>query len=471
MYLSQGLINKYMPDEIFSRFDKYGITLNDCCHWCTDSSRDFRKGTAKKITVSFRYSYSKKLDIIFNFGFIREFRKFKNRKNNADKKNNLKQKYIFCVISVNFVLAFPVGKNYLKDNYNWNRMSWRRIVTEDYEFDTIIKECGFIGKDTDYKYTKKKVDQIIKNLHLSETVLNTLFLCDEAKEELKIRYEMNISFLAKLILPLIKTYRKQYLERDGLAENAPPGLTQGETDDEKKEWLSIIDDIIFSLRWHIEVDIICDTPEKIAFFEEYYGQYIFSKDDEDKWMAQYHDSVSRAIKAFELFGKFFVRKSDIPDYDLINLNMSIAKRILPKIKAYRKMFLERHENLNDLNNGPYASLHEYLNDEDKERLVEKGYFVNEMSDGAKAFLVADEDKRWLMTIDEIIYAMRWCLDVDMLNETPKKTAFFKEYYGQYIPYEEDKDRHIEQYDDSLYRAKRGFMSFGYFLSHCGDYIK
>jgi hypothetical protein len=496
MYLSSYLINKYMPDEIFFRFDQYGITLNDCCHCCTDSLRDFIKGLAKKITVSFIYSYSQKLDLIFDFGFIREFRKFKSRKNNADKKNNSKPKYIFCVIRVHFVLALPVEKNPLKDNYNWSRMSWRRIVTEDSEFDTIIKECGFIGKDADYKYTKKKVDQIIKNLHLCETVLNILFLCDEAKKEFRIKYELNSSFLAKLILPLIKAYRKQYIERDSFANNAPPGLTQGETDDEKKEWLSVIDDIIFSLRWHIEVDIINETSENVAFFEEYYGRYISFKEDWVKQFEQNGDSFSQSRKGFELFGKFFVRKSDIPDYDLINLDISIAKRILPKIKAYREMFLERHENLNDLINVTYATLQECLSDEEKERIPDKNdvdefeqlsnaineqcsepeYFtpssdllklpVIEMSDEVKAQVTANENKQWLAIIDKIIYAMRWCLEVDMLNETYKKTAFFKEYYGQYIPPEEDKDKHIEQYDDSLYRAKRGFMSFGYFLSNC-----
>jgi len=219
------------------------------------------------------------------------------------------------------------------------------------------------------------------------------------------------------------------------------------------------------------VDIINETPETVAFYEEYYGLYISFREDWGKQIKQDVDASSRARKGLELFGKFFVRKSDVPDYDLINLDKSIAKRVLPKIKVYREMFLRKHENLNDLNNGPHASLEEYLNDEDKKRIADTTDNENELSDGAKVYFGADEDKRWLMTIDEIIYAMRWCLEVDMLNETPKKTAFFKEFYGQYIPPEEDKDKHIEQYDDSLYRAKRGFMSFGYFLSNCGGYVR
>jgi len=240
------------------------------------------------------------------------------------------------------------------------------------------------------------------------------------------------SFLIKRILPEIKAYRKQYLERD---------VPQGESDDEKKEWLAVIDEIIFSFRWRLEVDILFDPPKKIAFYKEYYGQYISFEDDKDKHFEQYADSSRRASKSFELFGKFFVRKSDVPDYDLINLNISIAKRVLPKIKAYREIFLKKNKNLNGLNNGPYASLQEYLSDEDKERIADISDVENELSDGAKAFFGADEEKRWLMTIDEIIYAMRWCLEAD-------------------------KDKLNEQYDDSLYRAKRGFMSFGYFLSNC-----
>ena len=279
------------------------------------------------------------------------------------------------------------------------------------------------------------------------------------------------SYLAKRILPLIKAYRQQYLEREGFTNNAPLELPQEGKDGEKKEWLAVIDDIIFSLRWLIAEDILFDTPEKIAFFKEYYGQYIAYNDDNQKHLAQYDDASSRARKGFELYGRFFVRKSDVPDYDLIDLNMSIAKRILPKIKAYRKKFLKRHKNLNSLNNGPYASLQEYLSDEDKKRIADKSDVENEMCDGVKAFLGADEDKRWLISIDEIIYAMRWCLEADMLNETSKKIAFFKEYYGQYVSPEVNKDKHIEQYDDSLYRAKRGFMSFGYFLSHCGGYVR
>jgi len=242
------------------------------------------------------------------------------------------------------------------------------------------------------------------------------------------------SYLIKRILPEIKAYRKRYLEHD---------VPQMETDDEKKDWLTVIDDIIFSFRWCLEVDILFDPPKKIAFFKEYYGQYISFEDDKDKHMEQYDNSLSRAYKSFELFGKFFVRKSDVPDNGLINLDISIAKRILPKIRAYREMFLKKNKDL-----GIYNKLFEYS----KEK-------------------IQDEIKEWLTVIDETIYAMRWCLEVDMINETPQKTAFFKEYYGQYISSEEDKDKHIEQYDDSLYRAKRGFMLFGYFLSDCRGNVK
>jgi len=285
------------------------------------------------------------------------------------------------------------------------------------------------------------------------------------------------SYLIKRILPHIKAYRKRYLEHD---------VPQGETDGEKKEWLAVIDEIIFSFRWQLEVDILFDPPNKIAFYKEYYGQYISFEDDKDKHMQQYGDSLSRAYKSFELFGKFFVRKSDVPDYDLINLNISIAKRVLPKIKAYREMFLKKNENLNNMNIEPYASLQEYIQEsmsyEEKNRISvindvdedvdELDQLLTAINAGCSepgdykpvSDLTAEECKDWLKVIDEIIYAMRWCLEADMFNETPKKTAFFKEYYGQYTPPEEDENKYIEQLDDSLYRAKRGFMFFGYFLS-------
>jgi hypothetical protein len=172
--------------------------------------------------------------------------------------------------------------------------------------------------------------------------------------------------------------------------------------------------------------------------------------------------IGRCISNFKRVFQTIFRKSHISDYDLISFDSYLAKRTLPKIKAYREMFLKRNKNHEVLNNAPPISPQEEMSDEEKACLAT-------MSDGEKLWsaLVNDEEKLLLVNIDEIIYAMRWCLEVDMLNETPEKTAFFKEYYVQYISPEDDKDKHIEQYDDSLYRAKRGFMSFGWFLSRCG----
>jgi hypothetical protein len=179
-----------------------------------------------------------------------------------------------------------------------------------------------------------------------------------------------------------------------------------------------------------------DTIEKIAFFKEYCGQYIAYNGEGswDKHKEQYDDSISRVIKGLELFGRFFVRKSNMPDYDLINLDTSIAKSILPKIKAYRQMFLKRNKNLDVHNYAPHASPQEEMSDEEKELAAAINDTEKDWSDGVKAWIAAakDEEKGCLMNIDEIIYAMRWCLEVDMLNETSEKIAFFKEYYGQYI---------------------------------------
>jgi hypothetical protein len=137
------------------------------------------------------------------------------------------------------------------------------------------------------------------------------------------------------------------------------------------------------------------------------------------------------------------------------------------------MYLKRNKDFEALNKVPLASPQEEMSDEEKAWVTDIGDAEKDMSDGEKLWsaLVNDEEKLLLLNIDEIIYAMRWCLEVDMLNETPEKIAFYKEYYGQYISPVNDKDKHIEQYDDSLYRAKRGFMSLGWFLSRCGEYVR
>jgi hypothetical protein len=268
-------------------------------------------------------------------------------------------------------------------------------------------------------------------------------------------------FLYKCVLQKIKAYRERYIEQKSLK------VPTGKTGDDDEDWVTVIDDIIFTLRWHLDTDILEDTPEHIVFFKDYYGVNIDTKDGRDKRMELYNDSVRRAIKGFELFDRFFVRKTDMPDYDLISLDVSIAKCVLPKIKAYREMFIKGNKNLEGFNNGPYASLQEYIGDKEKERMAaDVDTDWNEMSDGYKVAMMADEDKLWLIIIDETIYAMRWVLEVDMLNETHEKKAFFEEFYGWYVSQEDDKDKYIEQYDDSLYRAKRGFMSFGRFLSKC-----
>jgi hypothetical protein len=126
-------------------------------------------------------------------------------------------------------------------------------------------------------------------------------------------------YLAKRILPKIKAYRDNYLERE--VREIPPELLSDdlifhntvrifldeEISNEENLWITVMNEIIFAMRWILEADIITDTPEKIAFFKEYYGRYIAYEDDEQKHYEQTSDAEKRAQKGFELFGKFFTR--------------------------------------------------------------------------------------------------------------------------------------------------------------------
>jgi hypothetical protein len=257
-------------------------------------------------------------------------------------------------------------------------------------------------------------------------------------------------YLSKRILKLIKDYRKRYMER------------KEEMSDEKEEWLAVLDKIIFGLRWIIEVNMFKTSKKHIKFFKDYYGQYLGKKSLE-KYFKQFDDSVSRMHDGFMLFGRFFVRESDKPDHDLNKLNISLAKIVLPKITAYRKRFLEQNKKLEVFNNLSLSSMIDELSIEEKEEIAT-------MTDEEKIWIVATSGddgpkKEYLINQNEIIYAMRWCLEVDNLNDTSKKIKFFKEYFGEDITFY-DKEKSLMIYDKSLLRAKRGFMSFGWFLSNC-----
>jgi hypothetical protein len=116
------------------------------------------------------------------------------------------------------------------------------------------------------------------------------------------------------------------------------------------------------------------------------------------------------------------RKSHISNYDLMDLDSYLAKCILPKIKAYRKRYLER-----EVIEVPNVSEVMHL-------LSQEGYVTSSYKE------MDEEMKAWVTVMDEIIFAMRWRLEV---HGGTKEIEFFKEYYGQFIAYEDDKDKHFD----------------------------
>jgi hypothetical protein len=138
------------------------------------------------------------------------------------------------------------------------------------------------------------------------------------------------------------------------------------------------------------------------------------------------------------------RKSHISNYDLMDLDYYLAGRILPVIKAFRKRYLER-----ECREVPPLIFQQVFNS------VSLVYSDEEISNGEKA---------WVAVMDEIIFAMRWCLEASVNGHSPKKIAFFKEYYGQYTAYEDDEDKYYKQISDAEKRAQKGFETFGKFFT-------
>ena len=141
------------------------------------------------------------------------------------------------------------------------------------------------------------------------------------------------------------------------------------------------------------------------------------------------------------------RKSHISDYDLMDLDAYFAKRIIPKIKAYRENYMKRQVR-------EYPPL---LFQDTPSIGVPLVFSKGEMS---------DEEKAWVAVMDEIIFAMRWLLEAANRGDTPDKIAFFKEYYGEYVTFDDDEDRHRynKQDSDAEKRAQKGFEAFGKFFS-------
>jgi hypothetical protein len=84
-------------------------------------------------------------------------------------------------------------------------------------------------------------------------------------------------YLAKRILPKIKAYRENYLERDvreipplifqgnQAFHNVPLVCSEGEMSDEEKAWIAVMDEIIFAMRWRLEASGNDYSPKRIAF--------------------------------------------------------------------------------------------------------------------------------------------------------------------------------------------------------------
>lgn len=138
------------------------------------------------------------------------------------------------------------------------------------------------------------------------------------------------------------------------------------------------------------------------------------------------------------------RKSHISVYDLMDLHAYLAKRILPKIIAYKKEYLAH-------GGGEFPDrLFQDVQSSDSVALV--------LSDTGE---LTEEEKAWVGVIDEIIFAMRWLLES---GHPMAKEGFYNEYYGAFVPYEDNKDKYFEQISTAEKRAQKGFELFGKFFT-------
>jgi hypothetical protein len=143
------------------------------------------------------------------------------------------------------------------------------------------------------------------------------------------------------------------------------------------------------------------------------------------------------------FFQTIFRKSHISTYDLMDLDAYLAKRILPKIVAYRENYLNR-----EIIEYPQELFYE-----------ENSYFNIPLYFSETG--VPEEEKSWIWVMDEIIFAMRWLLNVDKgLSEE----AFIKEYYGAFVSLEENEVKYFEQIHFAEKRAQKGFELFGKFFT-------
>jgi len=140
-----------------------------------------------------------------------------------------------------------------------------------------------------------------------------------------------------------------------------------------------------------------------------------------------------------------IRKSHISDYDLMDLDTYLAKRILPKIVAYKKKYLTRQ-------------VREYppLLFQDEQRIHDVPLCFSDTGE------LSEEEKVWVGVMDEIIFAMRWLLNV---YKGRTEEAFFKEYYGAFVSCKDNKEKYYEQVFLAEKRAQKGFELFGKFFTN------
>jgi hypothetical protein len=138
------------------------------------------------------------------------------------------------------------------------------------------------------------------------------------------------------------------------------------------------------------------------------------------------------------------RKSHISDYDLMDLDAYLAKRILPKIAAYKKKYLTRQ-------------VREYppLLFQDEQPFHDVPLCFSDTGE------LSEEEKAWAGVMDEIIFAMRWLLNV---GKGGTEEAFFKEYYGAFVLFKDNKEKYFEQISLAEKRAQKGFELFGKFFT-------
>ena len=116
-------------------------------------------------------------------------------------------------------------------------------------------------------------------------------------------------------------------------------------------------------------------------------------------------------------------KYHISNYDLGDLDSYLARRILPKIKAYRERYLAREVR-------EYPPL--LFQENQSFHNVPSVHSEGEMS---------VEEKAWVAVMDENIFAVRWLLEGKGIGDNPIKTAFFKDYYSEFVSMDEDKAKY------------------------------